>query len=254
MKIDFSEPFPHLTKAPIVEAVIDFRALPTVPCEQSQFETYFRKEFSEFPAFQVHNKLNYHLKAQAGKHPETVQPTSLWQGLAFHSSDKLRIAQCQRDGFSLSRLPSYPKWEEFVTEAMSLWGKYAALTKPVEILRIGVRFINRIPISAQAGNLSEYLMNAPKSWDSFPIPFASFVHSDTFSVPDTNYLIHVVRALQPPDPTSDLPAIILDTDVSTRTPSPIDTNALEGKLQEMRWLKNKVFFASITKKLQDSLL
>jgi uncharacterized protein (TIGR04255 family) len=96
----------------------------------------------------------------------------------------------------LSRLPDYPKWEEFATEALSLWGKYAALTKPVEIQRIGVRFINRIPIPAQAGDLNDYLVNAPKSWGSFPVPFAGFVHSDTFSVPDTNYLIHVVGLLQ----------------------------------------------------------
>ena len=254
MKIDFSETFPHLSKAPIVEAVIDFRALPTTPCEQGQFEAYFRKEFTDFPAFQVHNQVNYHLKAQSGNQPEVVQPTSWWQGLAFHSADKLRIAQCQRDGFSLSRLPGYPKWEEFASEALNLWSKYAALTKPIEIQRIGVRFINRIPIPVHAGDLSDYLINAPKAWDSFPVPFASFVHSDTFSVPDTNYLIHVVRALQPPDTTSDLPAIILDTDISTRSPSSTDPKVLETRLREMRWLKNKVFFASIAKKLQDSLL
>jgi len=101
--------------------------------------------------------------------------------------------------------------------------------------------------------LKEYLVDAPKSWDSFPIPFAGFVHSDTFSVPDTNYLIHVIRALQPPDVTSEWPAIILDTDISTRTPSPINDETLETKLHEMRWLKNKIFFASLTQKLIESL-
>lgn len=129
MKIDFSETFPHLSKAPIVEAVIDFRALPTIPCEQGQFEAYFKKEFSDYPAFEIRKRHNFQLKANPDGQPGAAQSTSWWQGLAFRSSDKLRVAQCQRDGFSFSRLQPYDEWNSFAGEALRLWKKYSTLTK-----------------------------------------------------------------------------------------------------------------------------
>ena len=252
MKFETTEKFPHLRKAPIVEAVIDFRAKPTVQCEQKQFETYFKSEFKDYPAVQIHNQVNYHLKPGAVEAPELAKATSSWRGLAFHSADKLKIAQCQLDGFSFSRLAPYEHWEAFEEEALQLWQKYCALTKPVEIERIGVRFINRIEIDSQGGDLGNYLVNAPRSWDSFPVPFAGFMHSDTFSVPDTNYLIHVIRALQPGDAISVKPAIILDADIFTQTPQKIDDGLVKTKLAEIRWLKNKIFFASLASGLLES--
>lgn len=252
MKIDLTEKFPHLSRAPIVEAVIDFRAKPTAQSEQKQFEEYFKAQFQGFPAVQIHNQVNYQLKLGAAEMPDPAKATTSWHGLVFHSADKLKIAQCQRDGFSFSRLAPYEQWEAFEGETIQLWNKYCVLTKPVEIERIGVRFINRIEIDGKGGDLSDYLVNAPRSWDSFPVPFAGFMHSDTFSVPDTNYLIHVIRALQPGDAISVKPAIILDTDIFTQTPQKVDDALVKIKLAEMRWLKNKIFFASLAPRLLES--
>ena len=254
MKFETTEQFPHLLKAPIVEAVIDFRAKPTGQCEQKKFETYFKEQFRGYPTLQVqfHNQVSYQLRPSSVETSEPAKAISSWHGLAFHSADKLKIAQCQRDGFSFSRLAPYERWEVFEGEALQLWEKYCNLTKPVEIERIGVRFINRIEIDSKGGDLSYYLVNAPRSWDSFPVPFAGFMHSDTFSVPDTNYLIHVIRALQPGDTISVKPAIILDTDIFTQTPQKVDEALVKAKLAEIRWLKNKIFFASLSPGLLES--
>jgi uncharacterized protein (TIGR04255 family) len=253
MKIDFSETFPHLSKAPIVEAVIDFRALPTVPCEQAQFETYFKREFSDYPTAQIQNRHNFELKANLGGQPEAVQPTSWWQGLVFQSSDKLRVVQCQRDGFSFSRLPPYDVWDSFAGEALSLWKKYAALTKSIEIQRVGVRFINRLILKPEWPKLDDYLINAPRSIAENALPLAGFFHSYTFFIPDNNYLVNLNLALQPADGVNPTAAIIVDTDVFTTNAISSTENILETKLIEMRWLKNKIFFATLTQKLIESL-
>jgi uncharacterized protein (TIGR04255 family) len=249
MKIDFLETFPHLPHAPIVEAIIDFRARSTTSCEQGQFETYFKKEFPDYPTIGVTSNTTYQFNAGT---PNQSQASVSWHGLTFYSADKSRIAQCQKDGFSLSHLPPYPHWDKFSDEALVMWEKYKVLTKPMEIQRIGVRFINRIPITNAASKLDEYLIDAPKTWVSFPLPMAGFVHSDTFLIPSTNYVAHVIRALQPADAITNLPAIILDTDVSTLSPMPLNDQMLRTKLKEMRWLKNKIFFASLPPKLLHS--
>ena len=43
-------------------------------------------------------------------------------------------------------------------------------------------------------------------------------------------------------------ALILDIDVFTTHGFELDDSVLERRLSEMRWLKNKVFFGSITEK------
>jgi uncharacterized protein (TIGR04255 family) len=253
MKIDFSETFPHLSKAPIVEAVIDFRALPTVPCEQAQFETYFKQEFTEYPAFQVYNRQKFQLKANPSGQPEAGQTESWWQGVAFYSSDKTRVVQCQRDGFSFSRLQPYDTWDSFAGEALGLWKKYSSLTKPVEIQRVGVRFINRIVTRPEWKNLQDYLVNAPQALEAEALPLVGFLHNNTYFVPEHNYVIILNLALQPADGVNPVPAIIVDTDVLTTNPLSLADAKLETKLSEMRWLKNKIFFASLTSKLIESL-
>jgi len=195
MKFDFFEQFQNLLHAPVVEAVIDFRAMPTIPGDQTQFESYFKTEFRNFPTVQVYNQLNYQLKAKADGQPEPAQATSSWHGLVFQSSDKSKVVQCQRDGFSFSKLQPYDSWDSFAGEALVLWRKYAALTKPLEIQRLGVRFINRIAMKPEWPNLEDYLINPPQSLLGGTFPIVGFFHSNTFFVPDRNYLINRNLAL-----------------------------------------------------------
>src|SRR5439155_7597027 len=88
---------------------------------------------------------------------------------------------------------------------------------------------------------------------SHPLPAlewrrANFLHRDTLVVPETNYLVNVVRTVQPAEGEPASIPIILDIDVFTNAPMELNDGLLQTRLTEMRWLKNKVFFASITAK------
>jgi uncharacterized protein (TIGR04255 family) len=69
-------------------------------------------------------------------------------------------------------------------------------------------------------------------------------------VPGKSYVVNIVKTIQPPadDKLSGV-ALILDIDVLTTQDYEID-DVLELKqhLLEMQWLKNKVFFGSLTDK------
>ena len=59
----------------------------------------------------------------------------------------------------------------------------------------------------------------------------------------------ITRTLQTPqNRTVEGIAIILDIDVFTMQPFPLDGADLEQRLAEMRWLKKKSFFGTITSK------
>jgi uncharacterized protein (TIGR04255 family) len=75
------------------------------------------------------------------------------------------------------------------------------------------------------------------------------MHQDTLGVPGYSYAINVIQTVQiPPSLESEGIALILDIDVFTLQAFNLGKDAIEQRLQEMRWLKNKVFFGSITKK------
>jgi uncharacterized protein (TIGR04255 family) len=49
-------------------------------------------------------------------------------------------------------------------------------------------------------------------------------------------------------PASPGAGLIIDSDVFTVAPFEFDIQRIKGHLTDMRWLKNKVFFGSITEK------
>jgi uncharacterized protein (TIGR04255 family) len=81
------------------------------------------------------------------------------------------------------------------------------------------------------------------------LPFLNFFHHDTFAVPGYPYAINVIRTIQPPlNPQIEGLGLIVDIDAFTTQPFEIKDGMLEERLTELRWLKNKAFFCSITPK------
>ena len=67
-------------------------------------------------------------------------------------------------------------------------------------------------------------------------------------VPGYPYGINTVRMIEPLQDLRSGVAILLDIDVFTSQPFELRDNAFEVYLAEMRYLKNKVFFGSVTDK------
>jgi len=73
-------------------------------------------------------------------------------------------------------------------------------------------------------------------------------------VPGHDYSISIIRTLgRMPDPISQGVGIILDITVSTWKPIDLRQDLIEHRLSEMRFLKNRAFFGSITEKTLNSL-
>jgi uncharacterized protein (TIGR04255 family) len=146
-----------------------------------------------------------------------------------------------------SRLEPYESWEQLYEESMRLWHLYTGLARPVEIQRIGLRYINRIQLPIGDMRFEEYLDPAPKPPQGLELPFHNFMQHDTLATPDYPYAINVIRTIQLPG-TAGNPGLnlILDIDAFTTHGFELEEAELQKHLLEMRWLKNKVFFGSIT--------
>ena len=53
----------------------------------------------------------------------------------------------------------------------------------------------------------------------------------------------MIQTSQPPTPPENAPGLIVDIDVFTTTTTELDDAVIDERLGEMRWLKNKAFYA-----------
>ncbi len=245
-KIDFSESFEHLPNAPIVEAVIHWRARAVKKLEPDALLKQLKTKLPDYPHSQRQQQIGFETEfnAEGG----AMRQHHAWHGFRFESADKLQVAQYARNGFVFSRLKPYEDWEKFQAEAQRLWCVYRELAEPSDIQRLGVRFINLIPI--QPKEVVSLLSLPPRSPQSMKLPIDAFLHQTKFNIPEHPYELNVIQTIQPPTPPDqESSGLILDLDVGMTRPIPLDEmdDEMDDRLLQMRWIKNKAFFSLLTK-------
>jgi uncharacterized protein (TIGR04255 family) len=244
-KIDPTELFQHLPRAPIVEAVIHWQARAGNVPEQSKLLTALIEKLPEYPEPQPQHE--FQVGGEFGPEGTAIQQRSVWLGFRFQSRDKRYVAQFNRNGLVFSRLEPYEDWEHFEAEALRLWQVYRELLELHEIQRLGVRFINLVSFK-RMDELSELLVSPPSAPPKMDLPLIEFMHQSRFDLPGYGYKLNVIQTIQPPAPPErENFGLILDLDVfTTQTPAPADEEQLKAQLGEMRWIKNKAFFSFLT--------
>lgn len=247
-KIDLAEEFPHLRRAPIVEAVIHWRARSEKPLEPQELRRQLAEVLPDYPTINSQHAL--HVESAASPEGSTVSRRDEWIGFHVTSADGRNIAQFARNGFVFSRISPYEDWDRFSAEAKRLWQIYVDLARPSGIERLGVRFINRItPIDPSS--LSEVLSLPPHAPNGLELPISEFLNRILFEVPGHPYRIHVIQTIQPPTPQETTEnSAILDIDVFTTQTVEMDNIAIDRHLSHMRWLKNKAFYSLVTRDVQ----
>jgi uncharacterized protein (TIGR04255 family) len=236
-KIDVNERFPVLPHAPILEAVIEVKVRGEVELARDIAEQQIKASLPDYPSIKTQNT---HF-VQMGFDGQTQH--SQWEGFRLTTEDGRHIAQFLRDRFAFSRLAPYRDWDHFCSEGLKLWDVYGSLVRPLDILRLGVRFINRI---TGAAPFKELLRAPPSLPEGLPVNLSGFLHRERFNVRDRDYVIQQIQTLQPPQPPElPEPGIVLDIDVFTTAPFAYDPAEFRQKLAEMRWLKDKAFFGAL---------
>ncbi len=248
MKIDLTEQFEHLAKAPIVEAAIEIRARAEGPWDEAAISQQIKSRLSDYPKVTSLKQIQQEIKLQFGKPAEGLTRDLGWRGLQFQSEDGRRAVQFNRDAFVFNQLPPYEGWEALLSEAMRLWQIHAGLARPSEAQRLGLRFINRIVMPANDPNFENYIRPHAVPPSNLDLPFVGFFHQDSLAVPGYPYLINIIRMIEPAHDQLSGAAIILDIDVFTAQPFELRDDKPQVYLAEMRNLKNKIFFGSITEK------
>ena len=153
------EDYPILEKAPVKEAVIDFRVKLVSEFDVKKIDSMHELIKERYPETQEQRISEVRFEPEI---EGRVKPLSeKTNGYRYISSDKKQIVQAKMDGFTFSRLHPYIKWEELRNEAHRLWQIYKDITLPESITRVSVRYINNLNIPMPIRDLDDYLTASP---------------------------------------------------------------------------------------------
>lgn len=129
----------------------------------------------------------------------------------FATEDGRRFVQVSKASFVYQTNESYPGWEAFKDKLLTLWASSTALAKPFTVVKIGIRYINRIVKTEQNPALSDWLKSTadlPSSIISSKEHFLGRIESS----PAPSHLRLITLAAEPPGLEWPLGSIIMDVD------------------------------------------
>jgi len=235
----------HLKNAPITEAIIDLRVKARPDLRAEDFLQLKDELSNRFPKIQERRGLQATFQILKGEgQPPFVHDLGL-QGHLFRTQDEKVIAQFRIDGFTFNRLKPYTSWEDIFPQAMELWRLYLKVARPVEVVRLAVRYINHVPLPPGAQKFENYLRASLLIPPELPQYTSSFLTRVTIHDPENDIAAHVTQALQPTSDAQRL-TVILDIDAYKEAQFSPEDPAIERAFNQLRAFKNLIFFNSVT--------
>lgn len=150
----------HLSKPPIIEAVLDLRVRRREGLTVEVFAHLEDEVGSAYTEKKVRNAIEAKVEvggsASAGTHQSLSSHTDAFRYEA-EAGDTAQIAQFRLDGFAYNIVGLYTNWEAVIKEAIRLWDIYQSVAEPLSLVRIGARFINRFTDFSSPYTPSTYL-------------------------------------------------------------------------------------------------
>ena len=242
----------HYSRAPITEAIIDFRVALVEDFPIGKFADIHSRIKDEFPIMQPSKKGTVIFDPSGPDASLKVNTSTQELGFVFRSRDNVRIFQVTTDGFTFNRLAPYPSWEEFRSEAKTLWEIYKEVCSPICVTRAATRYVNQINIPADdLVELKDYLSTVP---EISPLltqkSLQSFFMQLQIPQQDLDSLLIINEAIAP-QTNPNFITIILDFDLFREQIWDRDDEEIWRFLEQLHDRKNDVFEASITDKTRE---
>jgi uncharacterized protein (TIGR04255 family) len=243
------EQYPILRNAPITEALIDIRVKLPPQSDVKKIDSMHDLIKNQYPKKQEQRMSEIKVELKPGE--ETAKQLTKINGFRFLSSDEKQIVQARMDGFTFNKLFPYTKWEDLRNEARRLWLIYREIACPDLVTRVALRYINNLKIPMPIKDFDEYLVSPPGVPEELPQGVSSFLSRVVIHEPSVEANAIITQALE--SVVGEVVPIILDIDVFKLRPEGIEEDGIWSTLENLRIFKNRIFFASITKKLKEML-
>ncbi len=240
-----------LTSPPIVEALCEFRFVPSDTWDWTIPGLLYEKIKGEFPersqfkglGVQIHLGPNAPPAADMRTGPERVQ---------LKRSDDSAMVQIGENLLAINHLRPYPDWENFRELILNILQKYRDVTESVPLLeRIGLRYINQIEVPQDKFETGDYITLEPPLSGSLDKPLSSFYQRyELVQDSPVGVLIHQTGIQRKKDQT----VIMLDLDFGSEDVKHItDTDGIKTWLDSAHARVLDAFIASLNRNLYDRM-
>jgi uncharacterized protein (TIGR04255 family) len=215
---------------------------------QADFNAFRDRLKDKFPKAQDIRYVASHLQFGSDEELKNDVSTGLI-GVRLDDQEGRWVVQAKSDGLAISRLPPYESWEGLVATLRALWPLYVEIFEPSAVLRLGVRYINRVPLpDAENIDLDSLLTAGPKIPLTLPQTLTQFVTRVIFPLPAEGIVLTVLQALEPApgDVAGRRAHVVLDIDAACEQAMTPTAPGMWGRLDSLRDAKNMAFFGSLT--------
>lgn len=235
----------HLERAPIAEAILDWRV---EPAEGITVETFAEAESrlaDELPRKRIGTRVEGVFEVREGELLPSDPVEAVQYGFLFGSADGKRAAQFRVDGFSAHQLRPYHCWDDLFSAALNWWSLYAELALPKRVVRLAARYINRFTLPSYTEDLEEWLVAPPPIPRDLPQVLSQFLTRVTIHEAETGNAAHVTQTMEH-NPDEESAVLILDIEAFRAVSVPGDSDRIAETLASLRVFKNQIFFGSVT--------
>ncbi len=231
---------PHLPKAPINEAVLEIRAVLPDGTGVDALDVFAKAVAPEYTKRQ--ERLQFAVSFSAGSATGSQQVN----GILIEHNDAPLVVQARLDGFAVSRLRPYDCWASLLAEAERLWGIYCRVFSPLQVTRLGLRYINAIElrVDEDPSSILKVLPGFPGILA--PAGLSGFTLQLLSEHPDFEATAKVLEHLPAVPEGAETVNVVLDVDVFKLREFSPDGPQLWEHLGQLHELKNVIFFNSIT--------
>ncbi|MGE3512184.1 MAG: TIGR04255 family protein [Vicinamibacterales bacterium] len=233
----------RLSRAPIVEALVDFRVAANPKLTREQFEPIKAALKSRYPKAEEQRRFEGQFAFDSGRVDAKSRDLGFW-GIFLRSEDNEWLSQFRTDGFTVNRLGRYEGADQLFSEARSLWALYVEHLRPEQVTRVALRYINRPGFPWRLGDeFSRFLTAAPIVPPEAPQSTSAFL-TKVVTHDEGSGATAVVTQRVDTEPKG--PATVIDVDVFRESEFGTGMDLLEPELQRLRDLKNRIFFSLLT--------
>jgi len=236
---------PQYPRAPIVEAVIEFRL--ARPLAQQALEKAAHRLRGTYPFSEAETGMNVSFTSTGG-----IDTSPAWTGVKLSSIDRTDVVMFRTVSFACSRLAPYTEWGEFRRRGEAAWQAFRRQADSIALSRLGVRYVNRIDVPSESGsvNVQDYLTIFPtvpaagaKLLTQYAMQVASAIGED-----ECNFVLNTGSV---PSPLIGYSSFVLDLDVYRESNLPLKDDTLWEIVERMRRHKNRLFESCITDRARE---
>lgn len=236
--------------APITEAVLEFQLRLQGDAHLGRMALVQDEIAGQYPQRKDSRFVSAGIQVPSAAAPWTSVETKQ-VGYTFTSPDGKQIVHARINAFGFSRLRPYPSWKDFRGEAQRLWGHFRKVALPERITRVGLRYINRIELPLPVTEFKDYILTKPDIAPGLPSAVSTYALQMVIHDPSSGCGVTIHQTIDPVGTVSKTLPLIFDIDAFKPVDLPADSPEAWTLVEQLRTLKNEVFFKSLTEKAKE---